>query len=61
MNAITASELDAQGVSILEHRDEAEIASAWREARAAVDRGDFVAETAEEHIARLQRNWPKMS
>jgi prevent-host-death family protein len=35
---------------------EAEIHAAWEEARAAVDKGDYVAETAEEHIARLKRD-----
>lgn len=34
---------------------EAEILAAWQEAREAVDKGDYVVETAEEHIARLQR------
>ncbi len=34
---------------------EAEILAAWQEAREAMDRGDHVIETAEEHIARLQR------
>lgn len=35
---------------------EAEIHAAWQEARAAVESGDYVAETAEEHIARLKRD-----
>lgn len=34
---------------------EAEIHSAWQEARAAINRGDYVETTAEEHIARLQK------
>lgn len=34
---------------------EAEIFAAWQEARAAEARGDYLVETAEEHIARLQR------
>ena len=34
---------------------EAEIYAAWQESRAAVTRGDYVIETAEEHIARLQK------
>jgi prevent-host-death family protein len=34
---------------------EAEIHSAWQEARAAIDQGDYVEATAEEHIARLQK------
>ncbi len=34
---------------------EAEIASTWQEAKAAVAGGDYVVETASEHIARLQR------
>ena len=34
---------------------EAEIYAAWQEARAAVAAGDFVAEGAEEHIARLEK------
>ena len=34
---------------------EMEIYSAWQEARAAEARGDYVIETAEEHIARLQK------
>jgi len=42
----------------LEHYErlrEAEIASAWQEARAAEQSGDYIVETASEHIARLQR------
>jgi prevent-host-death family protein len=42
----------------IEHYEQlrvAEIHAAWQEAREAVDKGDYVAETAEEHIARLQR------
>ena len=35
---------------------EAEIYAAWQEARAAVAAGDFVAESAEEHIARLDKD-----
>ena len=34
---------------------EAEIASAWQEAKAAEASGDYVVATASEHIARLQR------
>lgn len=34
---------------------EAEIASAWQEAKAAESSGDYIVETASEHIARLQR------
>ncbi len=34
---------------------EAEIHAAWQEARAAVKKGDYVTETAKEHIARLKR------
>jgi prevent-host-death family protein len=34
---------------------EAEIASAWQEAKAAETSGDYIVETASEHIARLQR------
>ena len=34
---------------------EAEIYAAWQEARAAVAAGDFVAEGAGEHIARLEK------
>lgn len=34
---------------------EAEIFAAWQEARAAEARGDYVSETAGEHIARLQK------
>lgn len=34
---------------------EAELFSAWQEARAAVSSGDSSAETAEEHIARLKK------
>ena len=34
---------------------EAEIHAAWQEARAAADKGDYVVEAAEEHIARIQR------
>ena len=34
---------------------EAEIASAWQEAKAAEAGGDYIVETASEHIARLQR------
>jgi prevent-host-death family protein len=33
---------------------EAEIHASWQEARAALAAGDFVAETAEAHIARLE-------
>ncbi len=35
---------------------EAEIFSAWQEARAAETRGDYLIETAGEHIARLQKD-----
>jgi prevent-host-death family protein len=35
---------------------EAEIYAAWQEARAAVAAGEFVAEGAEEHIARLDKD-----
>jgi prevent-host-death family protein len=34
---------------------EAEIHSAWQEARAALSQGDYVAATAEAHIARLRK------
>jgi len=34
---------------------EAELEAAWREAKAAVERGEFQTETAEEHIARLEK------
>lgn len=34
---------------------EAEIFSAWQDARAAVSSGDYSTETAEEHIARLKK------
>jgi prevent-host-death family protein len=34
---------------------EAEIYAAWREAKAAESQGDYVIETAEEHIARLEK------
>jgi|APFre7841882590_1041340.scaffolds.fasta_scaffold60041_2 prevent-host-death family protein len=34
---------------------EAEIHSAWQEARAAISQGDYVEAAAEEHIARLQK------
>ncbi len=34
---------------------EVEIYSAWQEARAAETQGDYVIETAEEHIVRLQK------
>jgi len=34
---------------------EAEIYAAWQESRAAEARGDYLTETAEEHIARLQK------
>lgn len=34
---------------------EAEIFAAWQEARAAEAQGDYVTETSEEHIARLQK------
>ena len=34
---------------------EVEIYSAWQEARAADARGDYVSESAEEHISRLQK------
>lgn len=34
---------------------EAELFSAWQEARAAVSSGEFSTETAEEHIARLKK------
>lgn len=38
-----------------ERMREAEIASAWQAAKAAEAGGDYVVETASEHIARLQR------
>ena len=34
---------------------EAEIHAAWQEAREAVEQGDYVTETVEEHVARLKR------
>ena len=34
---------------------EAEIYAAWQESRAAEARGDYLTESAEEHIARLQK------
>ncbi len=43
------------GIAHYERLREAEIATAWQEAQAAIERGDFVAESAEEHIARLER------
>ncbi len=46
------------GVMDIEHYEqlrEVEIFSAWQEARAAEAQGDYVIETAEEHIARLQK------
>lgn len=83
MNAITANELEAQGIALLEaaledqdeaiisvrgrprfvvmdiaHYErlrEADIAAAWQETRAAIERGDAVTETAEAHIARLEK------
>lgn len=45
-------------VMSIEHYEqlrEAEIHAAWQEAREAADKGDYVVETAEEHIARLQK------
>jgi prevent-host-death family protein len=42
-------------VAHYERLREAEIAAAWQEAKAAEARGDYVVETAEEHIARLQK------
>lgn len=42
-------------VAHYERLREAEIASAWQEARAAEAGGDYIVETASEHIARLQR------
>ena len=42
-------------VAHYERLREAEIATAWQEAKAAEARGDYVVETAEEHIARLQK------
>ncbi|MCA1778689.1 MAG: type II toxin-antitoxin system Phd/YefM family antitoxin [Xanthomonadaceae bacterium] len=45
-------------VMSLEHYErlrEAEIASAWQEAKAAETSGAYVVETASEHIARLQQ------
>jgi len=45
-------------VMSLEHYErlrEAEIAAAWQEAKAAEADGDYIVETASEHIARLQR------
>ena len=42
----------------LEHYErlrEAEIAAAWQEAKAAEASGDYIVETASEHIARVQR------
>ena len=38
---------------------EAEIHSAWEEARQAQSKGDFVATTAAEHIARLSEDLPE--
>jgi len=38
-----------------ERLQEAEIFAAWQEARAAESRGEYLTETAEEHIARLQK------
>lgn len=43
------------GIERYEQLREAEIHAAWQEARAATDQGDSIAETAEEHIARLQK------
>lgn len=45
-------------VMSLEHYErlrEAEIASAWQAAKAAETSGEYIVETASEHIARLQR------
>ena len=45
-------------VMSLEHYErlrEAEIAAAWQEAKTAETSGDYIVETASEHIARLQR------
>lgn len=45
-------------VMSLEHYErlrEAEIASAWQEAKAAEAGGDYIIESAAEHIARLQQ------
>lgn len=46
-------------VMAIEHFErlrEAEIFAAWREAKLAETRGEYVVETAEEHIARLERD-----
>lgn len=42
-------------VAHYERLREAEIFSAWQEARAAKAQGNYVIETAEEHITRLQK------
>lgn len=42
------------GIDHYERLREAEIYSAWQEARAAISQGDSVEASAEEHIARLQ-------
>ena len=42
-------------IAHFERLREAEIYAAWKEARAAESRGEYVVETAEEHIARLEK------
>ena len=42
-----------------EHLREAEIYAAWQEVRAAETRGDYIVETAEEHISRLKKDLAK--
>jgi hypothetical protein len=42
-------------IKYCERLREAEIHAAWQEAHEAVDKGNCVVETAEEHIARLKR------
>ena len=45
----------AMKIEQYERLREAEIYAAWKEARAAESRGEYVVETAEEHMARLEK------
>lgn len=47
------------GIAHYERLREAEIFAAWQQARAAEARGDYVVESAAEHIARLERETGK--
>lgn len=49
----------AMKIEQYERLREAEIYAAWKEARAAEARGEYVVETAEEHIARLEKEAAK--